>query len=124
MSGSPFEPPDESSADTMHRPPPDGVPPIVIRQWEEPIVAVAARRVPFQFSLGTLLLAATGVSVLVSLTAWLGPVFLTVSMMLGGLVAVYVGTFRLDNRVILTGGMLMFVSSTLGIIMMIVADIP
>ena len=128
MSGSPFKPPDDPSAEPIHgaepihRPPPGGVPPITIRQRDEPGSGQAARRNRFQFSLRSLFLVVTGVSVLVSLTAWLGLAFLLVTMMLGGVITVFAGTFLLDNRVILAGGMLMFVASALSPVMFIMSE--
>ena len=72
-----------------------------------------ARRGRFQFSLRSLLLVSTGVCILVSLAAWLGMVFFMAIMMLAGVITVFVGTFRLDNRMILAGGIMMFASSVL-----------
>ena len=137
MSGSPFMPPDgtrevgrsgnhPTTGDhptTWSSPEldPAGVPPITIRESDQPANSETARRGRFQFSLRTLLLVTTGVSVLVSLVAWLGMVFFMVTMMLAGVITVFVGTYLLDNRVILAGGIMMFVSSVLSPFMLIFA---
>ena len=129
MSGSPFMPPDGTrevgrsgdhpTTGSSPGPDPGGVPPITVREWEQPANGDTARRGRFQFSLRSLLLATTGVSVLVSLMAWLGMVFFLVTMMLTGVITVFVGTYLLDNRVILAGGIMMFVSSVLSPFMFI-----
>jgi hypothetical protein len=121
MSGSPFKPPDGMSPDSSL---PDlaGVPPITILEREQSSNSDTARRGRFQFSLRSLLLFATGVSVFVSLVAWLGFVFFMVTMMLAGVITVFVGTYLLDNRVILAGGIMMVVSSVLSPLMFIFAE--
>ncbi len=124
MSDSPFKPPEDPSVESMDRTGPVGVPPIVIREPGDPVVTAVVRRAPFQFSLRSLLLAVTGVSVIASLTAWLGLVFLMVMMMLGGLITVYAGTYLLDSRLILAGGMLMFIAAVVGPIVVIIINVP
>ena len=121
MSGSPFMPPYDTrevrrSGDHLARGAspilePVGAPSITIRDSEHSANSETARRGRFQFSLRSLLLVTTGVSVLVSLVTWLGVVFFMVTMMLAGVITVFVGTYFLDNRVILAGGIMMFVSS-------------
>lgn len=123
MSGSPFKPPDGTSAEPSPGPDPSGVPPITIREWEQPANGRNARRGRFQFSLRSLFIVTTGVSVLVSLVAWLGIVFFMVTMMLAGVITVFVGTYLLDNRVILAGGILMFVSSVMSPFMLVFAGL-
>ncbi len=63
-------------------------------------------------------------SVIASLTAWLGLVFLMAMMMLGGLITVYAGTYLLDNRLILAGGMLMFIAAVVGPIVVLIISVP
>ena len=118
MSGLSFEPPNSEHSESSPGPGPD---PAGARRSDEPVNGHNVRHGRFQFSLRTLLLVTTGVSVLVSLVAWLGVVFFMITMTLTGVVTVFVGTYILDNRVILAGGIMMLVSSVLSPFMFVFA---
>ena len=123
MSGSPFKPPSGNRSEASPGPGPDGVPPITMREAEQPANGHSAPRGKFQFSLRSLLLFTTGVSVLVSLVAWLCMVFFMVTIMLAGFITVFVGTYLLDNRVILAGGIMMAISTVLSPFMFVFAGL-